>query len=67
MRDIKSKSGLGKGILCVVRIRYSLCIFFILFRYAYVEFFDQSSVLEALDLNGTFFKGRNIKVSHYIL
>ncbi len=41
--------------------------FFILCRYAYVEFFYQSSVLEALDLNGTFFKGRNIKVSHYTL
>lgn len=36
------------------------------YRFAYVKFADQAGVDNALKLNGTAFKGRNLKVTHII-
>ena len=36
-------------------------------RFAYIEFIDKSSVTQALDLDDSLFKGRQIKVSQSLM
>ena len=54
-------TGNPKGCVCVCHCTY-VCYKVCHFRFAYVEFVDKSSVTQAVELDESLFKGRQIKV-----